>query len=152
MCRNKPSNRNGKYNLPQGIVNVNCYGWSYLPKLVFEDHRECMDTVRKLLAANIKAKRSELGLTQEKLAELVDVSYQMIHDIEGCRTWVSDKTLQRLSEALEVDIYELLCPPAADPVNIQKEKFNPHLVERLHKTMKSDIDRRLDEFFGRLEN
>jgi transcriptional regulator with XRE-family HTH domain len=38
-----------------------------------------MDTVRKLLAANIKAKRSELGLTQEKLAELVDVSYQMIH-------------------------------------------------------------------------
>jgi transcriptional regulator with XRE-family HTH domain len=111
-----------------------------------------MDTVRKLLAANIKAKRRELGLTQEKLAELVDVSYQMIHDIEGCRTWVSDKTLQRLSEALEVDIYELLCPPVADPANVQKGEFSHHLVERLHKTMKSDIDRRLDEFFGKLEN
>jgi transcriptional regulator with XRE-family HTH domain len=110
-----------------------------------------MDTVRKLLAANIKARRSELGLTQEKLAELVDVSYQMIHDIEGCRTWVSDKTLQRLSEALEVDIYELLCPSAADPANVQKGEFSHHLVERLHKTMKSDIDRRLDEFFGKLE-
>jgi transcriptional regulator with XRE-family HTH domain len=105
-----------------------------------------MNAVRKLLAANIKARRSELGFTQEKLAELVDVSYQMIHDIEGCRTWVSDKTLQSLSAALEVDIYELLCPPAAG--RDKKSKFSPHLVERLHKAMKSDIDRRLDAFFG----
>ncbi|MDR2923658.1 MAG: helix-turn-helix domain-containing protein [Treponema sp.] len=109
-----------------------------------------MKTARELLAANIKARRSELGLTQEKLAELVSVSYQMIHDIEGCRTWVSDKTLQSLSAALEVDMYELLCPPAAGRANDQKGKLNPHLVGRLHKTMKSDIDRRLDEFFGKL--
>jgi transcriptional regulator with XRE-family HTH domain len=109
-----------------------------------------MNTARKLLAANIKTKRSELGLTQEKLAELVDVSYQMIHDIEGCRTWVSDKTLQNLSKALEVDIYELLYP-AAGRTNDQTGEFSPHLVERLHKTMKSDIDRRLDEFFGKLK-
>ena len=108
-----------------------------------------MNTARELLSINIKARRSELGLTQEKLAELVAVSYQMIHDIEGCRTWVSDKTLQNLSTALEVDMYELLCPPA-DRVNEQKDELNPHLVERLHKTMKSDIDRRLDEFFGKL--
>jgi transcriptional regulator with XRE-family HTH domain len=111
-----------------------------------------MNTARKLLAANIKARRSDLGLTQEKLAELVDVSYQMLHDIEGCRTWVSDKTLQSLSTALGVDMYELLCPPAADRANEQKSKLNPRLVERLHKTMKSDIDRRLDEFFGKLGN
>jgi transcriptional regulator with XRE-family HTH domain len=111
-----------------------------------------MNTARKLLAANIKAKRSELGLTQEKLAELVDVSYQMIHDIEGCRTWVSDKTLQNISEALEVDIYELLCPPMPDRAKDQTGKLSPPLIERLHKTMKSDIDRRLDEFFGKLIN
>jgi len=110
-----------------------------------------MNTARELLASNIKARRSELGLTQEKLAELVAVSYQMIHDIEGCRTWVSDKTLQNLSTALEVDIYELLCPPATVRANNQKSELNPHLVERLHKTMKSDIDRRLDEFFGKLK-
>ena len=109
-----------------------------------------MNTIRKLLAANIKAKRSELGLTQEKLAELVDVSYQMIHDIEGCRTWVSDKTLQNLSKALEVDVYELLYPPAADRTNVHLGELSPHLIERLHKTMKSDIDNRLDEFFGKL--
>jgi len=109
-----------------------------------------MNTARKLLAANIKARRSELGLTQEKLAELVDVSYQMLHDIEGCRTWVSDKTLQNLSAALEVDMYELLYPPATDRAGDKKSELPPHLVERLHKTMKADVDRRLDDFFGKL--
>jgi len=111
-----------------------------------------MDSVRKLLASNIKQKRRELGLTQEKLAELVDVSYQMIHDIEGCRTWVSDKTLQSLSVALEVDIYELLFPLADSYTNDQKIGLNSNLIERLHKTMKSDIDHRLDEFFGKLKH
>jgi transcriptional regulator with XRE-family HTH domain len=110
-----------------------------------------MNAVRELLAANIKAKRRELGLTQEKLAELVDVSYQMIHDIEGCRTWVSDKTLQKLSMALKVDIYELLCPPATDRSGDKKGEFSPTIIERLHQTMKSDIDRRLDDFFGKLK-
>jgi len=110
-----------------------------------------MKTAKELLSANIKAKRSDFGLTQEKLAELVNVSYQMIHDIEGCRTWVSDKTLQSLSKAFGVEIYELLCPPPKDHITDQKSEINPHLVERLHKTMKSDIDRRLDDFFGNLK-
>ena len=108
-----------------------------------------MKTARELLAANIKVKRRELGFTQEKLAELVDLSYQMVHDIEGCRTWVSDKTLQGLSNALGVEIYELFCPP---PKNVANNNFNPHLVERLHNTMKSDIDRRLDDFFKKYKN
>ena len=110
-----------------------------------------MKTAKEFLSANIKAKRSELGLTQEKLAELVNVSYQMIHDIEGCRTWVSDKTLQSLSKAFGVEIYELLCPLPENIINDKKSVIKPHLVERLHKTMKSDIDRRLDDFFGKLK-
>ena len=109
-----------------------------------------MKTAKEYLSANIKVKRSELGLTQEKLAELVNVSHQMIHDIEGCRTWVSDKTLQNLSEAFGVEMYELLCP-LPENNNGKKSEFKPHLVERLHKTMKSDIDRRLNDFFGKLK-
>jgi transcriptional regulator with XRE-family HTH domain len=111
-----------------------------------------MNEVRKLLAANIKARRSEMRITQEKLAEMVDVSYQMIHDIEGGRTWVSDKTLQNLSTALEVDIHELLYPLLKSQANVNKHEFSNHLIERLHRTMKTDIDNRLDEFFGKSKN
>lgn len=110
-----------------------------------------MKSAKELLAANVKVKRNELGLTQEGLAELVNVSYQMIHDIEGCRTWVSDKTLQSLSMALGVEIFELLYPPTKNTTKDKKIKINTHLVERLYKTMKNDIDRRLDEFFGKIK-
>jgi hypothetical protein len=34
----------------------------------------------------------------------------MINDIEGCRTWISDKTLISLAEALKVETYRLFIP------------------------------------------
>jgi len=51
-----------------------------------------------------------LGFSQEKLAENAEISTMMIKDIEGCRTWVSDKTLISLASALKTDIYRLLMP------------------------------------------
>lgn len=56
--------------------------------------------LRKNLSANIKMHRKRLSLTQEKLAEKSGLSVQTINDIEGCRTWVSDKSLVHISEAL----------------------------------------------------
>ena len=66
---------------------------------------ESMVQVKELLALNIKALRKKCGFSQEKLAEASDLSTQSISDIEGCRTWVSDKTLGRLAKALNVDIF-----------------------------------------------
>jgi hypothetical protein len=34
----------------------------------------------------------------------------MVKDIEACRTWISDKTLESLANALKTDIYRLLMP------------------------------------------
>ena len=69
-------------------------------------------TLRKTLSANIKKYREILGITQEKLAEKAGISANMINDIEGFRTWVSDKTLVKLAEALKVETYRLFTPPA----------------------------------------
>jgi transcriptional regulator with XRE-family HTH domain len=85
-----------------------------------------MDTqeLRETLAKNIKKQRKFLGLTQEKLAETADISSNMINDIEGCRTWVSDKTILKLARALHIEAYQLLIPaenPPADYRGISKE-------------------------------
>ena len=64
-------------------------------------------TLRKTLSANIKKHRELLGLTQEKLAEKAGISANMVNDIEGCRTWISDKTLANLASALQIDTYRL---------------------------------------------
>jgi transcriptional regulator with XRE-family HTH domain len=68
-------------------------------------------TLRKILSSNIKKYRDHLGYTQEKLAELTGISANMINDIEGCRTWISDKTLVKLSSALKIETYRLFTPP-----------------------------------------
>ena len=67
-------------------------------------------SLRKTLSANIKKHREQSGLTQEKLAEAAGISANMINDIEGCRTWISDKTLASLAEALKVETYRLFIP------------------------------------------
>jgi transcriptional regulator with XRE-family HTH domain len=67
-------------------------------------------TLRKILAANIKKQRAKLGITQEILAEKAGISAGMMGDIEGCRTWISEKTLKNISLALGVDPYRLFLP------------------------------------------
>jgi hypothetical protein len=44
----------------------------------------------------------------------------MINDIEGCRTWVSDKTLVKLAAALQVETYRLFLPPALTDTDLAK--------------------------------
>ena len=67
-------------------------------------------SIRETLSANIKKHRETHGLTQEKLAEKAGLSANMVNDIEGCRTWISDKTLLSLAEALKVETYRLFVP------------------------------------------
>ena len=67
-------------------------------------------SLREILAVNIKKQREKLGITQENLAGRADISAAMMNDIEGCRTWISDKTLKKLSSALEIDTYRLFIP------------------------------------------
>jgi transcriptional regulator with XRE-family HTH domain len=103
-----------------------------------------VDKLRKVLSVNIKKYRSELGLSQEKLAELVALSDQTINDIEGCRSWVSDKTLVKIARALNVEVYQLMYPQT------EVEKLFPvrlpaDILLELRSNLEKDIARRFDE-------
>jgi transcriptional regulator with XRE-family HTH domain len=102
--------------------------------------------IKELLSLNIKELRKKMGFSQEKLAEYTSLSAQTISDIEGCRTWVSDKTLERLAKVLNVDIFQLFLPQ--DEENGENPKTN--LYNRLAKlkiSMKEDIEKRLNQFY-----
>jgi transcriptional regulator with XRE-family HTH domain len=68
------------------------------------------EKLRKSLSSNVKKYRKIFGLSQEKLAEATGLSFQTINDIEGCRMWVSDKTITKLARVLQVESYQLLIP------------------------------------------
>ena len=105
-----------------------------------------MAQVKELLALNIKMLRKKRGLSQEKLAEIADLSAQSISDIEGLRTWVSDKALERLAKALNVDIFQLFIPSSEGNEN-DSELSLYNQVLKLKASMKEDIDKRLDQFY-----
>ena len=101
------------------------------------------------MSANIKARRKKLGISQEKLAELADLSVQMVNTIEGNQTWVSDKTLISLSNALGIEVFQLFTPLTES----QKQDNHPlpsHWLLKLRQDMKKDINSDVDMHFERL--
>jgi transcriptional regulator with XRE-family HTH domain len=99
--------------------------------------------LRRLLSANIKAGREKLGISQEKLAEMAGLSVQMVNSIEGCRTWVSDKTLVTLASALGLEVCQLLSPGREDEKN-EKDHLISNLLIKLQQNIKADIDVRFN--------
>jgi len=86
---------------------------------------------------NIKKHREIQGMSQEKLAEKAGISSNMVKDIEGCRTWVSDKTLINLAYALETDIYRLFISAEIYEEEIYKTVI--HDVLEVLKKVKTDV-------------
>jgi len=99
--------------------------------------------IRKTLSTNIKNHRELLGLSQEKLSEKAKISANMVRDIEGCRTWVSDNTLTNIAAALETDIYRLFMP---ETIN-EAENYRTVLLDltKTFKRLKSDFDGSLEK-------
>lgn len=60
------------------------------------------------IAKNMKERRRELGLSQDDTANKMQTSRQRYGKIESGITDYRVSTLERISEALEIDIKELL--------------------------------------------
>jgi len=102
------------------------------------------EKLRKVLSANIKRYRTKLGFSQEKLAETIGLSTQTINDIEGYRTWVSDKTIVKIARAFNIEAYQLLFPQTGAeqlfPVKVPSD-----ILQNLKEIIKEDLDRRFNE-------
>lgn len=66
-----------------------------------------MADILKKLGMRIREERKKKKLTQEKLAEMVDLSTDYIGYIERGKQTPYLKTLERIAESLDVEVYEL---------------------------------------------
>jgi len=104
--------------------------------------------IRLILSKNIKAQRNNLGFSQEKFAEISGLSVQTINDIEGGRRWVSDKSMTKLSTALNVECFQLLIP---DFFYLNKKETTPiqnlmKLKKKIHKEVNALINTQFTDF------
>jgi len=106
------------------------------------------EEVQKILSVNVKNQRNKLKLSQERLAKMADLSIQTINDIEGCRKWVSARTISKLSTALNVECFQLLVP---DFSTESRKETTPtqnfmKLKEKMHKGVDALIDSQFTDF------
>jgi transcriptional regulator with XRE-family HTH domain len=105
------------------------------------------DNLRRVLSANIKKYRGIEGISQEKLAERTGLSGQLIKDIEGCRSWVSDKSIIKLARALKVEAYQLLYPQG-EAGRLYPVRLPFDVLRKLQSDIKEGIDRRFEAVAG----
>ncbi len=65
-----------------------------------------MDIV-KVFGTNVRKYRNDKGISQEKLAELSGLHRTYISDIERFRRSISLDNIQRLADALGIEVYKL---------------------------------------------
>jgi len=110
----------------------------------FEKMKGKKTDLKVILAVNLKEQRKTLGISQEKLAEMANLSWQTVNSIECQRTWVSDKTLENLANALKIECFQLLLPyekTLSKPINSN---------EAIKKLVK--IKRSFDDSFNEIVN
>jgi transcriptional regulator with XRE-family HTH domain len=106
--------------------------------------RADVEPIRKILAGNIKKYRKNFGYSQEKFAEKADLSAQTLNDIEGCRRWVSSKTITKLAKALNIAEYQLLVPDSADQSGSSRQSSLHSLISLQHNIINT-INIQFDE-------
>jgi transcriptional regulator with XRE-family HTH domain len=90
-----------------------------------------------------------LGISQEKLAEMANLSIQMVTCIEGQRAWVSDKTLISLSKALGMEVFQLFSP-SGEEKKLDYSLLSSHWLLKLRQDMKAAIGSNIDTHFERI--
>jgi transcriptional regulator with XRE-family HTH domain len=102
------------------------------------------EPIRKILSNNLKKYRAIFHYSQAKLAEKAGLSMQTLNDIEGCRRWVSSKTLSMLAKALSVSEYQLFLPENKDS-NQKTNELPLKSLALLKKTIKRTIDAQFEQ-------
>jgi transcriptional regulator with XRE-family HTH domain len=70
--------------------------------------------IKEILAANLRENRRKRGLTQEKLAEMADMSLRYLAMLELGNSFPSGEMLEKLSKALDIQTFQLF-DPASTP-------------------------------------
>ena len=102
-----------------------------------------MDNIKETFARNLRENRRKCGLTQEQLAEKAEVSTHYIALIELARNIPKVETIERLANALNVEIYELFIVPLSS--TIEMKKYHEAIISELKDIVKESVDEAFEQ-------
>jgi transcriptional regulator with XRE-family HTH domain len=84
----------------------------------------------KTIGERVKFRRQDLGMSQERLAEILGLSFQQIQRYEGGKNKISVERIQQIAAALSVPILYFFEGNPAPIVSEQKEHYAPSDEEK----------------------
>ena len=66
--------------------------------------------VRRLFGYNLKRIRKLKGISQQQLAEMVEMAFTFISDVENGKKWVSPESIAKFTAALSAEPYQFFLP------------------------------------------
>lgn len=109
-----------------------------------------MTTIPEILAANIRNRRQELGWTQAKLAEELNVHPTFVGSIERGKKFPSTVTLEKICEVMQLRPYALFLEEGVDDVPDNTEaaiaRFSIALMKDLPALIKERVRKNQEDF------
>ena len=96
-----------------------------------------MHTLKEKLGARIKARRKELGLSQESLAELVNMDTPNLSNIERGKRFM---TAERIAQALKTSERELFDFSEQEPQKYYRSDIQKYLDTSSEEDLKFFLD------------
>jgi transcriptional regulator with XRE-family HTH domain len=133
-------------------------------RIYYDVESNKMTKLREILAYNLKNKRRNRGFSQEKLAEMVNVSIHHIATIETARNYPTLDLVERMAKALNIEIYELFINPSSIPEEMERlyqivaknieqligesmEKFKEAAIQNIEQTVCEAVEKALSNKF-----
>ena len=101
--------------------------------------------IKKIFAANLRENRRKKGLTQEKLAEMADISLRYLAMLELGNSFPSGEMLEKLANALDIQAFQLFYPTSTTEGALLH--LEQSIVINIEKTISDTIKQTVREAF-----
>lgn len=88
-----------------------------------------MQSIKYLFGKRVRELRKAKNLTQEQLAELVDIDPRNIIKIENAESFPRLKTLEKMLEVFEISASDMFKVEHLEDINILRKKINAKLQQ-----------------------
>jgi len=102
-----------------------------------------MAKIREILAENIKECRRKSSITQSELAERANISANFMGMIEQKRKFPAPEVLERIADALEIDVSELFITSVSPQTELKK--LHKAILADLNQTIGDAIDKAITD-------
>ena len=94
--------------------------------------------IQETFAKNLRENRRKCGFTQVQLAEKADISTHYLAMVEIARYIPRVEIIERLADAMNIEIYELFMVPLSPAMGMKK--LNETIAADLEEIVKKSVD------------